>query len=125
MREYLHPNDRRLQIMTYPILAQAADSISYWPLGILAISVSFIVVSIIKLKLHPFLALIFAAVLTGLLAGDLPGMTTENVGLFKSRVTLNDTPGDTSNDMLLAVNWSLLGFGYLPHGLESVTVLRS
>ena len=97
--------------MTHPILAQASDSVSYWPLGILAISVSFIVISIIKLKLHPFLALIFAAVLTGLLTGELPGMTTENVGLFKSRVALNDTPDNTANDMLLAVNWSLLGFG--------------
>ena len=92
--------------MTHSLLAQAADSVSYWPLGILAISVVFIVFSIIKLKLHPFLALIFAAVLTGLLTGDLPGMTTENVGLFKNRVALNDTPDDTTNDMLLALNWS-------------------
>ena len=78
--------------MTHSILAQASDSVSYWPLGILAISVGFIVFTFIKLKLHPFLALIFAAVLTGLLAADLPGMTTENVGLFKSRGSLNDTP---------------------------------
>ena len=111
--------------MTHSILAQAADSISYWPLGILAISVGFIVFTIIKLKLHPFLALIFAAVLTGLLAGDLPGMTTENVGLFKSRVTLNDTPGDAANDMLLAVNWSLLGFGNTAAGIGFVVALAA
>ena len=49
--------------MTHPILALAADSVSYWPLGILAISVGFIVFTIIKLKLHPFLALIFACLL--------------------------------------------------------------
>ena len=66
MRDYRHPNYSRFQIMTHSILAQAADSVSYWPLGILAISVGFIVFTIIKLKLHPFLALIFAAVLTGL-----------------------------------------------------------
>ncbi|MDP6905659.1 MAG: hypothetical protein QF406_14570, partial [Verrucomicrobiota bacterium] len=111
--------------MTHSILAQAADSVSYWPLGILAISVGFIVFTIIKLKLHPFLALIFAAVLTGLLAGDLPGMTTENIGLFKSRVTLNDTPGDAANDMLLAVNWSLLGFGNTAAGIGFVVALAA
>ncbi len=111
--------------MTNSILAQTADSISYWPLGILAISVIFIVFSIIKLKLHPFLALIFAAVLTGLLTGDLPGMSTENVGLFKSRVTLNDTPEDTSNDMLLALKWSLLGFGNTAAGIGFVVALAA
>ncbi len=111
--------------MTHSILAQAPDPVSYWPLGILAISVGFIVFTIIKLKLHPFLALIFAAVLTGLLTGDLPGMTTENVGLFKSRVTLNDTPGDAANDMLLAVNWSLLGFGNTAAGIGFVVALAA
>ena len=111
--------------MTHSLLAQAADSISYWPLGILAISVVFIVFSIIKLKLHPFLALIFAAVLTGLLTGDLPGMTTENVGLFKNRVALNDTPDDTTNDMLLALNWSFLGFGNTAGGIGFVVALAA
>ena len=111
--------------MPHPILAQAAADISYWPLGILAISVAFIFVSIIKLKLHPFLALIFAAILTGLLVGDLPGMTTENVGLFKSRVDLNATPTDTGNDMLLAVNWALLGFGNTAAGIGFVVALAA
>ena len=111
--------------MTHSLLAQAADSVSYWPLGILAISVLFIVFSIIKLKLHPFLALIFAAVLTGLLTGDLPGMTTENVGLFKSRVALADTPDDTTNDMVLALNWSLLGFGNTAAGIGFVVALAA
>ncbi len=125
MRDYRHPINCHWQIMTHSILAQASDSVSYWPLGILAISVGFIVFTIIKLKLHPFLALIFAAVLTGLLAGDLPGMTTENVGLFKSRVTLNDTPGTAANDMLLAVNWSLLGFGNTAAGIGFVVALAA
>ena len=55
---------------------------------------AFILVSIIKLKLH-HLALTFAAILTGLLTGDLRGMTHENVGLFKDRVELKETPDDT------------------------------
>ena len=41
--------------------SDAAQAISYWPLGILAICVVFIVVSIVKFRIHPFLALILAA----------------------------------------------------------------
>ena len=111
--------------MNDPILAQAVNSIAYWPLYILATGVAFIFFSIIKLKLHPFLVLILAAILTGLLTGDLPGQTTENVGLFKSRVALNDTPADTGNDMLLAIKWTMLGFGNTAAGIGLVVALAA
>jgi len=111
--------------MLHPFFAQAAESISYWPLGILLISVAFILVSIIKLKLHPFLALTFAAILTGLLTGDLPGMTHENVGLFKDRVELKETPDDSGNDLLLAVKWSFLGFGNTAGGIGFIVALAA
>lgn len=111
--------------MLHPFFAQAAESMSYWPLGILLISVAFILVSIIKLKLHPFLALTFAAILTGLLTGDLPGMTHENVGLFKDRVELKETPGDTGNELLLAVKWSFLGFGNTAGGIGFIVALAA
>ncbi|MFP6903108.1 MAG: hypothetical protein VCB81_05540, partial [Verrucomicrobiia bacterium] len=74
--------------MPHPILAQAAADISYWPLGILAISVAFIFVSIVKLKLHPFLALMLSAFIVGLLSNDLPDATTENIGVFKARTDM-------------------------------------
>ena len=111
--------------MLHPFFAQAVESMSYWPLGILLISVAFILVSIIKLKLHPFLALTFAAILTGLLTGDLPGMTHENVGLFKDRVELKETPDDTGNDLLLAVKWSFLGFGNTAGGIGFIVALAA
>lgn len=111
--------------MLHPFFAQATESMSYWPLGILLISVAFILVSIIKLKLHPFLALTFAAILTGLLTGDLPGMTHENVGLFKDRVELKETPDDTGNDLLLAVKWSFLGFGNTAGGIGFIVALAA
>lgn len=111
--------------MLHPFFAQAAESMSYWPLGILLISVAFILISIIKLKLHPFLALTFAAILTGLLTGDLPGMTNENVGLFKDRVELKETPDDTGNDLLLAVKWSFLGFGNTAGGIGFIVALAA
>tara|TARA_Y100000766_G_scaffold54825_1_gene44439 strand:- start:1085 stop:2704 length:1620 start_codon:yes stop_codon:yes gene_type:complete len=111
--------------MLHPFFAQAVESMSYWPLGILLISVAFILISIIKLKLHPFLALTFAAILTGLLTGDLPGMTNENVGLFKDRVELKETPDDTGNDLLLAVKWSFLGFGNTAGGIGFIVALAA
>jgi GntP family gluconate:H+ symporter len=47
---------------------------SYWPFGILAISVLFIVIAITVLRLHAFLALVLAALLAGWLskAGSMP-----------------------------------------------------
>ena len=88
MRDYRHPNICRWQTMTHSLLAQGADSVSYWPLGILAICVVFIVVSIVKLRIHPFLALILSAFIAGLLSKDLPDATTENIGIFKARVDI-------------------------------------
>lgn len=56
-------------------LAQLAPvaPVSYWPFAILAICLLAVIVMITKLKVHPFLALFFAAILAGLLAHKLPG----------------------------------------------------
>mgnify|MGYP005628575659 FL=1 len=69
--------------------ADTAQSISYWPLGILAICVVFIVVSIVKFRIHPFLALILSALLAGLLSKNLPDANTENIGVFKARTDMH------------------------------------
>ena len=45
----------------------AAAPVSYWPFAVLAICVAFIIIAIGKLRLHPFLALVLAALLAGLL----------------------------------------------------------
>ena len=74
--------------MLHPLFAQVAADISYWPLGILAISVAFIFISIVKLKLHPFLALMLSAFFVGLLSKNLPDATTENIGVFKARTDM-------------------------------------
>ena len=50
------------------MLAQIASqtaAVSYWPFVILAVSVTFIIVTITKLRMHPFVALIGAAFLVG------------------------------------------------------------
>jgi GntP family gluconate:H+ symporter len=57
------------------IIAQIAPgaAVSMWPFAVLAISLGAIIFMITKLRLHAFLALIFAAILAGLLAEKLPG----------------------------------------------------
>lgn len=51
------------------ILAQASEPVSNWPIGIFLISVAFIVLAIVKLRVHAFIALIGAALLVGWLTG--------------------------------------------------------
>ncbi len=57
-----------------PFLA-AAEGASWWPFCILGISVITVILLITRLRIHPFLALVAVAILTGLLApiGSLPG----------------------------------------------------
>jgi GntP family gluconate:H+ symporter len=56
------------------LFAQVAPSsgVSMWPFAILAICLAAIVIMITKLRVHAFIALIFAAILAGLLAEKLP-----------------------------------------------------
>lgn len=51
-----------------PVLG-ALISPTYWPFVVLVASVAFIIIGIGKLRLHPFLALVLAALVAGLLAG--------------------------------------------------------
>ena len=101
-----------------------AQSISYWPLGILAICVVFIVVAIVKLRIHPFIALILAAILTGILTPELPNITTENKGLFHSRVALDGSDIE-GNHLKKSVSWSLMGFGNTAGGIGLVVALAA
>ncbi|MGE4550368.1 MAG: SLC13 family permease [Opitutales bacterium] len=106
------------------VLAEAI-TIDYWPLFILLVGVAWVVVGITKLRLHPFLTLILAAVMVGLMTGTLPELTPENKGLFHSRVELKDTPGESTSDLIKAVKWSLLGFGNTAAGIGLVVALAA
>lgn len=52
-----------------PPLLGALVSPAYWPLVVLAVSIAFIIVGIGRFRLHPFVALVLAALVAGLLAG--------------------------------------------------------
>ena len=109
-----------------PLLAQASAeaSISMWPFAILSICVVFIVVAITMLRVHAFLALILAAVLAGILTGDLPNLNDLNKGLFDSRVAL-DMTDLKGNNLIKSVKWSLKGFGNTAGGIGLVIALAA
>ncbi|MCF7762887.1 MAG: GntP family permease [Verrucomicrobia bacterium] len=65
------------------IFAQIAAPVSYWPFGILAISMVFVVVMIAVLRIHAFISLMLAAALVGFLSGKLPG-SPETSSLIKA-----------------------------------------
>ena len=94
----------------YMINTIASTPSIIWPLFVLLLSISWVVLGITKLKLHPFLTLMIAAVIVGLLSGPLPDPSAENKGLFHDRV---DLPSSEKTNYALALTWSLLGFGNL------------
>ena len=58
--------------------AQAATTVSYWPLVVLLVNVVFVVVGIALLRLHPFVVLMLAAISVGLMSTQLPGVPPAN-----------------------------------------------
>ncbi len=102
--------------------AEAAQTISYWPLGILAICMAFIVVSIVKFRIHPFLALILAAFITGLLTKNLPEANTENIGVFKARTDFHifGFEKDGSGEVAVSYNGEPLGVEEIEPKIEAI-----
>ena len=102
----------------------AVEGESMRPIWVLLISVAWVVLSIAKFKIHPFLSLMVGALIVGLLSGPLPETTIENKGLFHSRVELN--PSETSySEPTLAIKWSLYGFGNTAGGVGLVIALAA
>ncbi|MBG28968.1 MAG: hypothetical protein CMI31_03045 [Opitutae bacterium] len=106
------------------ILAEAT-TIDYWPLFILLVGVAWVVIGITKFRLHPFLTLILAAFLVGLMTGPLPELTPENKGLYHDRVELKESSGEPTSDLIKAIKWSLLGFGNTAGGIGLVVALAA
>lgn len=56
----------------------AGTAVSYWPLVVLAVSMCFVVLGIAVLRMHPFVVLMRAAILVGLMSAQLPGVPPAN-----------------------------------------------
>ncbi|MHB1078667.1 MAG: GntP family permease [Prosthecobacter sp.] len=88
----------------------AATSASYWPFVVLAVSVAFIIIAISKLRMHPFLALVLAALLACLLAGKNSWDVVQKEGQVKSMSSLvgavemvSKGLGDSARDIAISI----------------------
>jgi len=104
----------------------AAVSVNdFWPFVVLAVSVGFIMLAIGKLKLHPFIALILAALFVGILARFFPGSTdVKGVPDITSVATLGNVLtltlkgfGDTAGGIAISIGLaSVIGFCLMESG---------
>ncbi|OYW77479.1 MAG: hypothetical protein B7Z37_04375, partial [Verrucomicrobia bacterium 12-59-8] len=88
----------------------AATSASYWPFVVLAVSVTFIIIAISKLRMHPFLALVLAALLACLLAGKDSWDVVQKDGKMKAMSSLvgavemvSKGLGDSARDIAISI----------------------
>jgi gluconate:H+ symporter, GntP family len=100
----------------HPVFALTAPATAtdWWPLAVLGISLATIVVLITKFRLHAFIALIAAAMLTGVLARKLPGEfgTTNN-------------PLKEKSHWVQAVELTVQGFGTMAAKIGVVVALAA
>ncbi len=85
------------------LLAEIASP-DYTPFWILGAGVVFVILSIVKFRLHPFLGLTLGAVLVGLITPELPELTKVN-GFWKDQ--------EGASHLIQAINWAMAGFGTL------------
>jgi len=88
--------------MLFPIIASA--TLNVWPFFVLLICVAVVIVSISMLRLHPFLALIMAAFLAGVIADELPA----------------DPKAPEKGQLVRAVELTIDGFGKTAGGVAII-----
>ena len=110
----------------------AAVSSTYWPFVILAVSVAFIVLAISKLRLHAFFALVFAAMLAGLLTGKESWSIVQKDGKVKEysqyvgvvEMTAKGL-GDTARDIAISIALAaIIGMCLMESGAADKVVRR-
>ena len=116
------------------LFAQAAPAAtnSMWPFAILAICLAGVILMITKLRIHAFIALIFAAILAGLLAEELPGEygTTEDPAKERSHwiqaVELTTVEfGSTAGKITLVIALAaIIGYCLMESGAADKVVRR-
>ena len=132
------------------LLAEIASP-NYTPFWILAAGVVFVILSIVKFRLHPFLGLTLGAVLVGLLTPSLPGVPNRKQVSFKSELVKGNqlfgeqpaAPSDVQKQklkdlkieedgnpsgqkhMVKAVKQAMIGFGNLVGGIGFVIAMAA
>lgn len=102
--------------MELTLATTATAPIDWWPLSVLGIALTFIVLAITKFRLHVFIALVMAAILTGGIANTkLPG----------EYGTLPKTPAKEKGHWVRAAELTAEGFGTMASKIGIVVALAA
>ena len=114
------------------VILAAAGGAVIWPFVVLAVSVLALIIMIGRMRLHPFLALVFAALLAGLLADKSTFDVVEKSGEskpyphFTGAVELvSKGLGDTARDIAISIALaSIIGMSLMESGAADKVVRR-
>jgi GntP family gluconate:H+ symporter len=104
--------------------AAATESVSLWPLAVVAISVVFVVVGIAALKLHAFVVLMLAAILAGLLSTALPGVPPMNALVQAVELPMTEFGAAAGRIAFVILLASIIGMCMLESGAADSIVRR-
>ncbi|MGD8789836.1 MAG: SLC13 family permease, partial [Burkholderiales bacterium] len=107
------------------VTSAAVQSISYWPLAVLGISMAFIVIGIAVLRIHPFLVLSLAAILTGLMSSQLPGVPPMNPLVQAVELSMSEFGRAAGNITFVILLAAIIGMCMLESGAADKIVRRS
>ena len=108
-----------------PVTAAAAQSLSYWPLAVLGISMVFIIVGIAVLRIHPFLVLSLAAIMVGLLSDQLPGVPPLNPLVQAVELSMSEFGRSAGSIAFVILLAAIIGMCMLESGAADKIVRRS
>jgi gluconate:H+ symporter, GntP family len=104
--------------------AQIASTVSYWPLVVLAVSVTFVVVGIALLRLHAFVVLMLAAILVGLMSAQLPGVPPANALVQAVELPMTEFGAAAGRIAFIILLASIIGMCMLESGAADSIVRR-
>jgi len=103
---------------------QIAGTVSYWPLVVLAVSVTFVVLGIAVLRLHPFVVLMLAAILVGLMSAQLPGVPPANALVQAVELPMTEFGAAAGRIAFIILLASIIGMCMLDSGAADSIVRR-
>jgi len=103
---------------------QIASTVSYWPLVVLAASVTFVVVGIALLRLHAFVVLMLAAILVGLMSAQLPGVPPANALVQAVELPMTEFGAAAGRIAFIILLASIIGMCMLESGAADSIVRR-
>jgi gluconate:H+ symporter, GntP family len=107
------------------VTAVAGQTLSYWPLVVLGISMVFIIVGIAVLRIHPFLVLSLAAILVGLMSSQLPGVPPLNPFVQAVELSMSEFGRSAGSIAFVILLAAIIGMSMLESGAADKIVRRS